>query len=94
MGGVQVILCGDFMQLPPVAKNSKTPPYLFTSPTFNKYITTRVQLCKSFRQQGDNQLLTVLNKIREGVVDDFVNRTLMSRLKLERDLNNEQEIAV
>lgn len=54
MGGVQTILCGDFMQLPPVAKNAKHPPYLFTSEAFQKYITTKVQLCKSFRQQGDD----------------------------------------
>ena len=35
-GGIQLVLCGDFFQLPPVAKFGKSAEYAFESPQWNE----------------------------------------------------------
>ncbi|CAL6105701.1 ATP-dependent_DNA helicase [Hexamita inflata] len=91
-GGLQVILCGDFMQLPPISKTNKSL-YLFDCEAF-KNIDLKVQLCKSFRQLHDQSFLSVLNQIRDGIVSGEVVKTLQQKITTESSINLKQKMEV
>lgn len=60
-GGIQIVLTGDFFQLPPVSNSGK---WLFSTDAFKKTIAHKIQLNKVFRQQGDSSLTEMLRKLR------------------------------
>ena len=73
-GGVQLVLSGDFCQLPPVSQRPgpNLPPdaflnrgYAFQSPVWNRSNITEVVLTKVFRQ-SDEDFVTILNDLRQG----------------------------
>lgn len=64
-GGIQVVCSGDFFQLPPVDKEGKSQ-YCFDSPSWKTAMKHTMVLKKVFRQEGDNQLIDMLNSLREG----------------------------
>ena len=66
-GGMQVILCGDFFQLPPVTRGSEKIQYAFQSKTWNELALHTCYLTDQYRQ-NDTDLLALLNAIREGNV--------------------------
>lgn len=65
-GGLQVILCGDFLQLPPVEKGP-APEFRFAidSPSWEKAKMQTVDLQRSFRQE-DQTFVNALNRVRFG----------------------------
>ena len=65
-GGCQVILCGDFLQLPPVEKG-KAPQwkFAFQAPCWERADFKCVDLHHSFRQE-DQRFVNALNKVRFG----------------------------
>lgn len=65
-GGIQVILCGDFFQLPPISKGGK---FCFQSPVWSELLGPEgsVVLDKVFRQK-DGPFVRLLNDMRRGVV--------------------------
>lgn len=67
-GGVQLILCGDFLQLPPVSQGIETP-YCFTTNAWSEVINENIILTKVFRQKGDQDLIKILNALRIGKID-------------------------
>jgi len=79
-GGIQVILSGDFLQLPPV----KSTAFCFEAISWDIVIDKVFYFDKIIRQ-CDERLQEVLNKIRNGIVDDSVKLLLNSCLnkKLE-----------
>ncbi len=80
-GGIQLILIGDFFQLPPVTKrNEKKERYLFESSLFKKYIKRIIELDYVFRQR-DPDFLKVLDEVRYGYVTDFGDRKLREALR-------------
>ena len=82
LAGMSVIVCGDLYQLPPVRG---LPEY--TSTTSIKGLLTldlwhkfkMAELTEVMRQRDDYQLINILNKIREGQIDEDVELTLKSR---------------
>lgn len=66
-GGKQVILTGDFHQLPPV-KNlfDECPQWLFQSKTFKYYFNHVVELQSQMRQEKDHCLAKLLDELRFG----------------------------
>ena len=58
-GGVQVILVGDFHQLPPVEND-----YCFASPIWKELRLSSVILTEIIRQKDDDDLKTILEEIR------------------------------
>lgn len=75
-GGVQVVLVGDLYQLPPVVTEAETDyfatryrtPYFFSADTFQRDQFPTIALTTVFRQLGDDQMTSILNDVREGVL--------------------------
>lgn len=64
-GGIQVILIGDFYQLPPINGN-----YCFTSDVWEKLNLKKVVLKELIRQKNDIELQDILEEIRTGKISD------------------------
>ena len=56
-GGIQLVICGDFFQLPPVVKNGESMTFAFDAVTWKKCIRKQVTLTKVFRQKESGQQL-------------------------------------
>lgn len=64
-GGLQVVLVGDFYQLPPVLKNSKTSDFAFNSDAWKDAHLTVCYLEEQHRQE-DPEFLEILTALRAG----------------------------
>lgn len=72
-GGIQLIVCGDFYQLPPVSKDSSQPAdFAFESAAWKECISCTIILQKVFRQEGDTGFIEMLNQIRDGTLSETV----------------------
>ncbi len=80
-GGLQVVLCGDFFQLPPVASDS-TPSRGFAFDSI-AWDTAGFYTCYLHEQhrQGNDPLLNVLNDIRSGNTGEHTKVPLRTRYK-------------
>lgn len=83
-GGIQLIFCGDFYQLPPVGINTEDPDnsrFCFESEnwfgTFPK--ENHIQLKQIFRQ-NDPVYCQILNQVREGRITRRTDEILRSRV--------------
>lgn len=83
-GGIQMILSGDFLQLPPVKSNL----FCFEAESW-KYIDHTIYFDKIIRQ-NDINLQNILNNIRLGIINDEVKDILNSCL--DKELNNQDGI--
>jgi ATP-dependent DNA helicase PIF1 len=80
-GGLQVIFCGDFYQLPPVGSRREpdTCKFCFESPLWARTFHRQFLLDTPFRQT-DERFLRVLDEIRDNAVSDETMDILSSRL--------------
>ena len=72
-GGIQLVLCGDFFQLPPITRREDDGEYpetkfAFESEAWLGAITHTYTLTEVFRQQSDQQFVDILNELRLGQV--------------------------
>ena len=74
-GGLQLVLCGDFAQLPPIAETIK---YCFESPLWSNL--TVCHFTKIFRQGDDIAFQQILQEIRLGIVTENAKQLLNSRI--------------
>lgn len=80
-GGLQVVACGDFLQLPPVSKDKERDKYkdervyCFESPIWRSKLHRTVRLQEKFRQ-SDPILIRLLDMLRDGSLDDWGKQTL------------------
>lgn len=79
-GGLQVIVCGDFFQLPPVAKDRQEVKFAFQSRVWQQADFRVCYLLEQHRQSAD-PLLSVLNQIRDGVAGEQTKIPLRTRYK-------------
>eukprot|EP00928_Gymnodinium_smaydae_P027672 TRINITY_DN2131_c0_g6_i1.p1 TRINITY_DN2131_c0_g6~~TRINITY_DN2131_c0_g6_i1.p1 ORF type:complete len:690 (-),score=114.29 TRINITY_DN2131_c0_g6_i1:69-2108(-) len=63
-GGLQVILCGDFLQLPPVS--FKHCRFAFQAPCWQELDLRCFELTENFRQAGDLDFQALLCRARDG----------------------------
>lgn len=78
-GGLQLLLCGDFLQLPPVQGRGEPPKsFCFESATWRKCGLDKgtVFLRESVRQSGDTSFAAALNEIREGYISSSAQALL------------------
>ena len=64
-GGIQLILCGDFLQLPPVTKKGEKRVFCFQSSSWSKCVNTNYELT-DIRRQNDKEFINILQAIRLG----------------------------
>jgi len=78
-GGLQLVLVGDFGQLPPVSKGSSDPPLLFESDVFWAAIDSAVDLREVHRQK-DAEFVALLNRARIGAMSDEDEELIRTRV--------------
>lgn len=83
-GGIQIVLCGDFFQLPPVSSRFATPHIQFAFEA-SAWTEGNFHVCYLSEQhrQGNDPLLTVLNDIRSGTAGEHTKVPLRTRYKKE-----------
>jgi ATP-dependent exoDNAse (exonuclease V) alpha subunit len=77
-GGMQVILCGDFFQLPPVMKENGKAKFAIESLAWQEMNPKICYLEEQYRQE-DDKMIKVLNAIRSGTVDAQIMSSILSR---------------
>lgn len=81
-GGLQIVLCGDFFQLPPVSKYGEPDThFIYRSEAWRDGKFTVCYLKENYRQ-GNDPIVSVLNEIRSGEVSDESREQLQSRHNL------------
>ena len=78
-GGLQVVLCGDFFQLPPVNRGEQTGGFVVNSAAWHDLDPVICRLSEQHRQD-DESFLTVLNALRAGDVRRGHAESLLSRV--------------
>ena len=83
-GGIQVVLCGDFFQLPPVSSGpcNKEKQFAFEASAW-KNGDFHVCYLHEQHRQGNDPLLTILNDIRSGTAGEHTKVPLRTRYKKE-----------
>ncbi|KAM4829769.1 ATP-dependent DNA helicase PIF1 [Thomomys bottae] len=74
-GGIQLIICGDFLQLPPVTKGSQSPQFCFQAKSWRRCVPVTLELTEVWRQ-ADQTFVSLLQAVRLGRCSDEVTRQL------------------
>ncbi|KAG5847604.1 hypothetical protein ANANG_G00127940 [Anguilla anguilla] len=85
-GGIQLIVCGDFLQLPPVTKGKDRPDFCFQARSWRKCIHLNLELM-DVRRQTDQTFISLLQAVRVGRVTEEVTAKLLKSAyhSIERD---------
>lgn len=86
-GGVQLVLVGDLLQLPPVVSTHESElftslwetPYFFSAHCYKNLALNNITLTTVWRQT-DDEFIEVLNQVREGSVGDSALNILNERV--------------
>ncbi len=84
-GGMQIVLSGDFFQLPPVMRGAQEVQFVHEATSWKDADIRVCYLEEQFRQ-NDDALLTILNEIRSGKVSDE-SRDLLNQKMQDYDEN-------
>lgn len=79
-GGIQVIMSGDFFQLPPVSRNGDKVTFAYDSKVWSKMDLIVCYLDEQYRQK-DKNIAKILQAIRSGNMDTNSHKLLLSRTK-------------
>lgn len=82
-GGIQLVVTGDFFQLPPVPESNREAKFAFDSATWNTSIQHTILLTHVFRQK-DPVFASMLNEMRLG---KLTPTTIDAFKKLSRPLD-------
>ena len=78
-GGIQIVLCGDFFQLPPISRMGEPDAhYIYSADSWKNGNFVVCYLSENFRQ-ADDISVTILNEIRSGEVSDEARELLRTR---------------
>jgi ATP-dependent exoDNAse (exonuclease V) alpha subunit len=82
-GGIQLVVCGDFFQLPPVTREISEDDATHSPYTSSSWKNANFTVCYLTEQhrQNDMEFLDVLNGIRTGKIDERVLAPLRTRYK-------------
>ena len=79
-GGLQVILCGDFFQLPPVSSGGCASRFAYHAPLWGE-MDLKICYLEEQHRQSDRQFLQLLNAIRDNAVPPELRGLLETRLE-------------
>ncbi|XP_054623300.1 ATP-dependent DNA helicase PIF1 [Dunckerocampus dactyliophorus] len=74
-GGIQLIICGDFLQLPPVSKGKEKAKFCFQARCWRKVIQVNMELTE-VRRQTDGSFISLLQAVRVGRATEEVTTKL------------------
>lgn len=81
-GGIQVVLSGDFFQLPPISRGGSAVRFAFESRVWNAMQDLVVCYLDSvYRQQNDDPLLALLREIRTGDISEASVEQIKARME-------------
>lgn len=86
-GGIQIVITGDFFQLPPVNPGGSVT-FAFDADCWNKVVQHKVNLTQVFRQKEES-FVTMLNEMRFGTISQ---KTINAFQKLERTPKYDEDI--
>src|SRR5690606_13969365 len=78
-GGLQVVLCGDFFQLPPVTRNDSRPGSFIINANVWQELDPVVCYLTEQHRQNDNAFLEILNAMRAGDIRRRHAEALLAR---------------
>jgi hypothetical protein len=87
-GGLQVILCGDFFQLPPIARDNGKTNFITQS---DSYINGNFKVCyleENWKLKKDDPLGSILNAIRSNKLKDEHYTLLQQRISTKLSEQN------
>ncbi|WP_159520431.1 helix-turn-helix domain-containing protein [Sunxiuqinia indica] len=95
-GGAQLLMIGDLQQLSPVVKNSEwqllkssyETVYFFSSRALKQTAYVSIELTQVFRQQ-DDKFISLLNKVRDNLLDENAAKELNRRCQPAFSPNDE-----
>jgi len=78
-GGIQVVACGDFLQLPPIPDRDEDIKkiYCFLCPDWKEVFKESIYLSKIYRQQTDDLFREILTEIRHGKLSNEHEKILI-----------------
>lgn len=85
-GGIQVILSGDFFQLPPISKTLTNKKFAWQSLSWKELDLQTCYLEKKYRQD-DDKLIFILDEIRSGNISNKTYELLNQRLNKKLDID-------
>lgn len=75
-GGIQLVLCGDFLQLPPISRRDEPAAvYCFQTSAWRQCVHATLEL-KQVHRQKDPRFITLLQQVRLGSCPDWVEEVL------------------
>ncbi len=94
-GGIQIIMSGDFYQLPPIKEanelDSSSSAFCFESPRWNFTFDSVIQLSTIFRQT-DERYIKILNQLRVGKLSKKTFQTLSEIAKNKKSAASSKDI--
>jgi ATP-dependent exoDNAse (exonuclease V) alpha subunit len=84
-GGLQVVLVGDFFQLPPIAEKGQAVQYVFESAAWQRLQPKVCYLHEQYRQE-DETFLQLLQALRQGKIDESHYDTLQNQVITEGEV--------
>ncbi|MCE9644222.1 AAA family ATPase [Candidatus Parcubacteria bacterium] len=69
-GGMQIVVCGDFFQLPPITRPGEPEALFAYSSRAWKELEPKVCYLEEQHRQSDDVLLSILNAIRSGEIEE------------------------
>lgn len=83
-GGIQIILCGDLFQLPPINRYTKVLRMVVHSSAWSEMKPVVCYLKEQHRQEANDNLSLILNNIRAGEAASADISTLESRISKQK----------
>ncbi|CAG2101112.1 unnamed protein product [Medioppia subpectinata] len=83
-GGIQVVVCGDFLQLPPITRRDEEKCFAFQSASWDQCITNSFEL-SHVKRQTDKTFIKLLQNIRIGNCDQSMTTQILNTYN--NDLN-------
>jgi ATP-dependent DNA helicase PIF1 len=85
-GGVQVVISGDFFQLPPVSKERKVKRFAWQAEIWRDLDLNTCYLEEKFRQD-ENKLINILDDIRSGEISEASQTYLKDQYQKDLDIS-------
>ncbi len=86
-GGMQVVFCGDFFQLPPVSRSGERESFFAYHSDSWKNLNPKVCYLSEQHRQNDLEYLEILNSIRGANLSEKTKKSLMDRLGIKSEFS-------